>query len=458
MHDDDGSTIGLTGAYHQNPKTIDELKPVERHLLSCLMHEPELELDRVGAILQSETFRWAHHKIAYDAMTSIRSDGKPVTLVTMVESLIARGQKNAFGGDLYQWLAETHGLEPNGAYARRYATDLAKFYRLDRLRMVGEELVSTAMSYSMPPEELGEEVERQIAEVTRTSTASAKVVTMKPLLESTLRGIDEKATNSNVRGLSTGYRDLDESLGGLRAGQQIIIGARPGGGKTAIGLNIASNAIAAGHPVLFISAEMPAEQIAERLLSSRSGVSMSRIATGRIREEEAAKINDTIYHLGLIKEPLMVDDASDQTSARIRAVVKWAVRTKGVKLAVIDYLQLITPENPKENRVQQVGTIARRLKQLARDCSIPIIVLCQLNREVDSREGGRPRLSDLRESGEIEAHADIVLLLHTPPNQPEEHEVWDSDIIVAKHRNGATGTCRMQYRRPLVRFEERSYA
>lgn len=452
-----GSTIGLTGAYHERPQTTDDLKPVERHLLACLLQSPELEIDRVNAILTPDSFRWHHHKVTYEAMLAVREKGRPVTMATVYESLLASGQRHAFGEDAARWVADTMDLEPTGAYAALYASDIAKADRLRRLRIVGEEMAVNAANYAMPPEEVGDNAERQISEINRSSATAARVTSMKPLMESTIRGIDEKATNTASRGLSTGYPSLDESLGGMRPGQQIIVGARPGAGKTAIGLNIASNVIASGNAVLFVSAEMPAEQIAERLLSSRSNISMSRIATGRLIQGDAERITEVVYNQGLIREPLMVDDGSEQTVARIRAVMRWAVRTKDAKLAVIDYLQLLAPENPKDNRVQQVGTLARRLKQLARDCEIPVIVLCQLNREVEGREGGKPRLADLRESGEIEAHADIVLLLHTQPGQAEEAEVWNSDIIVAKHRNGAIGTCRMQYRRPLVRFEERSH-
>lgn len=456
MSPSDAETIGLTGAYDVRPKSTEDMRPIERHLLCCLLHEPNREIDRANAIITPDSFRWHCHKVTFEAMLAIREKGDPITVATVYESLVSRGQRHAFGEDASGWLYDTFHLEPNGAYASTYARDVARADRLFRLKLVGEELATTASNYAMPPEELGEQAERQIAEITRSSAVTAKVTQMKPLMESTIRGIDEKAANKTSRGLSTGYPSLDDQLGGLRPGQQIIIGARPGGGKTAIGLNIASNVIAAGHAVLFVSAEMPAEQIAERLLSSRSNISMSRLATGRLQDGDAERINEVVYAKGLIREPLMVDDGSDQTAARIRAVARWAVRNKDAKLAVVDYLQLLSPENPKDNRVQQVGTLSRRIKQIARDLGIPIIVLCQLNREVEGREGGKPRLSDLRESGEIEAHADVVLLLHTKPNQEEEAEVWDSDIIIAKQRNGPVGSCRMQYRRPLVRFEERA--
>jgi replicative DNA helicase len=195
---------------------------------------------------------------------------------------------------------------------------------------------------------------------------------------------------------------------------------------------------------------MPRAEISDRILSMRSGVPLRAIQRGRLDGEQPAAVIAAARSFS--REPFAIIDAADLTAARLGSIVRRAVRRRGVKLVVIDYLQLLRPENDRDPRHLQVGTLARRVKQLARACGVPVVLLAQLNRESENRTGGKPRLADLRESGEIEAHADAAILIHPRPDQPADAPVWLSDLIVAKNRNGPVGEVALEYQRPLTRF------
>jgi replicative DNA helicase len=267
-----------------------------------------------------------------------------------------------------------------------------------------------------------------------------------------LSQIDERAERGGaLDGLSTGLAGLDGFLAGLKPGQMIVVGARPGVGKTALGLRIGLANSAAGVPVLFISAEMPTGEIAARALAQRSGVGLRAIQSGRFGEGEAGRVAEAGRELEA--EPFFIDDTSGVSAARVASELRRAVRRRRVGLCVVDFLQLLVPDNPRENRVLQVGGMARSIKLAARACGVPIVTLCQLNRESEGRDGGRPRLADLRDSGEIEQNADAVILLHVPPGQSADEPVWRVDAIVAKNRNGPVGETTLDYARPIVRFD-----
>jgi replicative DNA helicase len=270
------------------------------------------------------------------------------------------------------------------------------------------------------------------------------------LTREALERIDRRASGEGLTGYKTGFADLDALLFGLQPGQLVVLGARPGVGKTALALSVALNLTRAGVPVLFFSLEMPTAEIMDRAISSRSGVPLSDIRRGRINDDQSGRILSAGEQLK--RERFWIDDRSDLTASRLAAVTRRNVRRNGVRVVVVDYLQLMTPENARENRTQQVGLCARRAKMIARECGVPVLMLAQLNRELENREGGRPRLADLRDSGEIEQHADVAIFLH-PHKGSEAEPVWQTDVIVAKNRNGPIGETTLGFRRPNTRFE-----
>jgi replicative DNA helicase len=269
-----------------------------------------------------------------------------------------------------------------------------------------------------------------------------------------LQSIDDRVSSGGaLAGLSTGYPDLDSVLGGMRPGELIVLGARPSLGKTALSLNIVERVASTGEPTLFFSLEMTARDITERLLSMGSSVPMHRLTRPReLRPDDIDALFRAGSPQGVGGSPIFVDDAPEQSAARMASVARRLARREGVQLVVVDYLQLMKPENAKENRTQQVGAMALRMKQMARTLGVPVILLSQLNRELE-HQNRKPRLSDLRESGDIEAHADRVILLHREADLPADDPVWPIDLVVAKNRNGPIGDVRLMYRRPVMRFE-----
>ncbi|HYH69620.1 MAG TPA: DnaB-like helicase C-terminal domain-containing protein [Urbifossiella sp.] len=329
---------------------------------------------------------------------------------------------------------ESDFVGPLGAHARR-VRDLFKRRALIHAHRASlrdaEDGVASA-------DELTAAAEQRLFNISSQEEGAAKLVPLSNLVRDALAAIDARLSGDGPPpGIETGYADLDEVLVGLRPGQLVAVGGRPSTHKTNLTTNIAVNAAAAGNPTVFLSLEMSSAEIAERLLAMGSGVPVKAF-TGRtrLRDADAGRLAAVAGPDGLGQLPLHVYAGGDLTAAAVGSLLRVAIRKHGARLAVVDYLQLMQPENPKENRTLQVGLLTKRLKQLAQQLQIPIILLAQLNRESEKRTDPRPRLSDFRESGEIEAHADVALLTHIPPDQPDEQPVHDLEVIVAKNRNG----------------------
>ena len=271
-----------------------------------------------------------------------------------------------------------------------------------------------------------------------------------------LESIGRRAANGDrPDGIQTGFPELDDKLGGLRDHYLTTIAARPSVGKTSIALNIIKNIASEGIPVAFFSLEQPRVDIANRLISMTTGIPMHKYTRGyHLDSDEVAMLADRAARLRQL--PIHMDDSTGLSAARIARAVRRAIRKWGVKVVFVDYLGLLSPENPKDNKNLQIGTLALRLKQLARSTGVPVVMLAQLNREVENRGGdGRPRCSDLRDSGEVEQHSDQIILLHHKHAQDDPSEVWEIEAIIGKNRNGPTGVVPLNYRRQVMRFESK---
>lgn len=430
----------------------------EKALLGSILRDPPV-LDAVAATVVAEDFYRDAHQRIYRALAEMAAAGRiTIDLVSVYQWLEHAGHLADIGGPAY--LAEIWEMVPTGANAEYYAATVRDTSLARQLIHVANEIAHGAYNRSAPALDQLATAERQLFEL-RGGGAGTGPRIARDLIREAIDRIEARYAargqcGAELNGLSTDYPDLDQYLAGLRAGQVLVIGARPGGGKTALALNIAANVACAGVPTLFFSLEMPATEIADRLLSMGANVNLSRINRAALDPEHIQAIADQQKSSGAGALPLWVDDAAEQTADRIGAITRRAVRRHGVGLVVVDYLQLIQPENPRENRTQQVGLVARRLKLLARQCEIPLLCLCQLNRAVEARAGGKPGLADLRESGEIEQHADAVLLLNPAANQAPESEVHTIEVGVRKNRNGPTGELTLAYRRPVLRFENHS--
>jgi replicative DNA helicase len=350
------------------------------------------------------------------------------------------------------YLTELWEAAPTGASAIHHAKLVRDAFLLRAIIHAANELLRDAYSPTMPAEELLALAERKLFELSTSAVSARAVRQIGAVVSEVLSSIDGRiADGAALVGLSSGFPDLDVAIGGFRPGELIVVGARPSLGKTALSLNIAERVAAGGASVLFFSLEMPAEDIATRLLAMQSSVPMHRMSRPReLRDDDFGAIAQAASGMGAM--PLYIDDLGDQTAARLASVSRQTCRRHATRLIVIDYLQLMRPENPRDNRNQQVGTLALRVKQMARSLSVPVILLSQLNRELETA-ARRPRLSDLRESGDIEAHADRVILLHREPNLSHDDPVWPVELLIAKNRNGPIGDVRLRYRRPVLRFE-----
>jgi replicative DNA helicase len=277
-----------------------------------------------------------------------------------------------------------------------------------------------------------------------------------------LERLDQRMKGTHTAGgIFTGYTDLDEITGGLHDSELIILAARPSMGKTAFAMNIAEHAaVVEKKPVLFVSLEMSALELADRLLCSAARVNGHRLRNGTISNDDRRKLMEKATQISSCK--LFVDDTPSRTMTEIAANARRLKRKDGLALIVIDYLQLIEPDNPKDQRQEQVAKIARRLKILARELAVPVICLAQLNRQAEVSRDNKPRLSHLRESGAIEQDADVVMFVHREEyyagNEEEKARVsGQAEIIVAKQRNGPVGEIKLTWLRDFTRFENAAF-
>ncbi len=429
-------------------------KAAEEHLIGGVLRDPDV-LDEVRRLVSGDDFYFDAHQRFFCVIEELVAEGRPVDLVAVHDRLRRRGWFDDVGGA--KAIADIWESVPTGANAWYHAKLVRESADLRRLIHAANEIARDAYDRTASAAELVAKAEQRVFDIRdrRGDTEGPRLLAA--CVRDALDQIDRRI-GGELAGLATGYADLDAVLAGLRPGQLIVVGARPGGGKTAIGLNVAVNiavaATTAGAPTLFLSLEMPRVEIAGRVLAMGSGVPMHRFNRGeRLADYELEALAAVNAPGGFGAAPMWVDDRPDMSAAEVASTLRRAKRRHGIGLAVVDYLQLLAPENPKDNRVQQVGTAARRLKQVARQTGVPVVCLCQLNREVENRAGGKPRLADLRESGEIEQHADAVVLLHTPAGQPDDQPVWQIDAVVAKNRNGPISDVPLAYKRPLMRFE-----
>ena len=280
---------------------------------------------------------------------------------------------------------------------------------------------------------------------------------MNELLTNAFDRIEELHKNKGaLRGLKTGFRDLDNKTAGLQKGDLVIIGARPSMGKTTLAQNLAYNIADINRKgVLFFSMEMAANEIIDRMISDVSGVDNWKMRTGNLTDEEFTKIGEALSEMDEI--PIYIDDTSSMTVVELRNKARRAMHDHQIGVIIVDYLQLISgSDRYKGNRVQEVTEISRGLKILARELEIPVVALAQLSRNVTGRENPRPVLSDLRESGSIEQDADLVILMHSDDyyksNDPDYERTHITELIIAKHRHGAIGTIELYFHPELLRF------
>jgi replicative DNA helicase len=438
-------------------RSMPESLAAEAAVLGSMIVDPRCIGDVIET-LNRNAFYHSEHQMLFDAVIHLyeKNHGEGIDGLLVRNELERRNQLDAVGGSEYlQRVIET---VPSSASVQYYADIVREKMLLRETIIAASEILTDAYDESGDAAEKLDAAERRIFAVTdKRITSSA--VSLKDLVTKAYELI-EKREGTHVTGLPTGYYELDDKTCGLQKGEMIIIAGRPSMGKTSFALNIAEHVgIIEKIPTAIFSLEMGKQQLAERFLCSYSGVDSQLVRKGMLSTEHYQKL---VEACGVISEaPIYIDDTAALTPLELRAKARRLKSSYGIRCILVDYLQLMHVGSGKvESRQQEISTISRYLKSLARELDAPVVVLSQLNRSPEGREDHRPRMSDLRESGSIEQDADVVMLLHREDYYHRGDESYEPDntaeVIIAKQRNGPTGTVKLTFREKCTRFENYS--
>ncbi len=441
---------------------LDRLPPhnldAEKGVLGSLLLDPNL-CDDVALVLRPDDFYADANQKLYGHLLAMHDDGSRIDTTLLMERLRGGGDLEAIGGPAY--LAEVVHSVPYAANAVYYAEIVRAKATLRALIHASTEILRDAYEPTLDPREMLGRAEEKIFAV-HDSRSSDQVTPIHDLLVEAFDRIDARLEKGEGVGVPTGFQDLDNLTGGLHDSEFIVLAARPSMGKTALATNIAEYvAIEANVPTLFVSLEMARLELAQRMLCSQGKIDANKFRSGFLSGDDRKKLVEASAKLG--KAPMYVDDTPARTCTEIAACARRLKRKQNLGLIVIDYLQLIQPDDPRDPRQEQVAKMARRLKGLARELKLPVLCLAQLNRQAEQgKEGHRPRLSHLRESGAIEQDADVVMFIHREEYYHTREEAQESgiagqaDVIVAKQRNGPTGDIKLAWFDKYTRFENLS--
>ncbi len=414
--------------------------------------------DRVGDLLGEDDFYRYEHRLIYGAMVALINGSKPADVITVHEQLQHTGKGEEIGGLAY--LNALAQYVPSAGNIRRYAEIVRERAILRKLVKASDEIASNAFNpQGRPVALILDDSEQKIFNIGEEGSRLKRgFQSMDMLAVDLLDRVQELADNPNdVTGVPTGFYDLDRMTSGLQSGDLVVLAARPSMGKTALAINIAEHvALNEGLPVAVFSMEMGASQLAVRIVGSIGRIDQGHLRTGKLTDQEWPRLTEAIEKLRNIS--LHIDETAGLTSSELRANARRLARQCGkLGLIVVDYLQLMSGSNggADENRATELGEISRGLKMLAKELGCPVIALSQLNRSVESRTDKRPMMSDLRESGAIEQDADIIMFIYRDEYYSKEacKEPGVAEIIIAKQRNGPTGTVKLAFLRQLTRFE-----
>lgn len=411
--------------------------------------------DQVADAITEADFYRPDHRLIFEAIGALAGAGKPCDVVTVSEQLERTAKLEAVGGLAY--VSSLARDTPTAANVRAYADIVRERSLLRQLIQAGTEIASAVFNNEgETARELVDRAEQKVFEIAEMGFRGRQgAVSVRNLLPQVIDQIDEWHSNPNsLRGLPTGFTDFDKITGGLRPGDLVVVAGRPSMGKSTLAVNMAEYAAvhaAKRASVAIFSLEMPSEQLVTRLLSSIGGVPLGSLRSGNISDEDWVRITSATSQLSESK--VFIDETPALTPTELRARARRVKREHGLDLVVVDYLQLMQVPGTKENRATEIAEISRGLKVLAKELSVPVIALSQLNRAVEQRENKKPVMSDLRESGAIEQDADMILLIY-------REEVYDknttkkgvAEIDLVKHRNGEIGTFLLTFQGQYTRF------
>jgi replicative DNA helicase len=430
------------------PQSLD----AEEAVIGAMLLSPGA-IAAVSEVLQDHDFYRESHARMYRAALALYSKGEPVDAITLVDELEERGELEQVGGRAR--VHELAALVPASANAGHYARIIRESATLRGLIRTGGEISRLGWDGVGEASELVDRAEQILFGLTQ-QRVSGDFAHIEELLKESFERITALyEAGTDVTGVPTGFRDLDRETSGFQPGNLIVIAARPSMGKSAFGLCAAANlAVRHGTPVAIFTLEMSKSEVTQRLMCSEAKVESQRLRTGRLAPDDWPRLTAACDKLS--KAPVFVDDTGSMTMMEIRSKSR-RLKSKhpSLGLIIIDYLQLMTSGTSAENRVQEVSQISRNLKLLARDLEIPIIAMSQLSRAVEQRHDKRPILSDLRESGSIKQDADLVGFLYRDEYYNDDSEQQGiAELILAKHRNGPTGTIKLSFTKRFAKFTD----
>ena len=444
-------------AYDTIGRVMPQDKEVEEAVLGALMLEKDA-YTTVCDILKPESFYEPAHQRIYEAIQSLGAAQKPIDMLTVVEQLRLNNTLEEVGGPVV--ISELTSRVLSGANVEFHARIVAQKYLARELISFAAGIEGKAFDESNDVDDLLQEAEGRLFEISQRNVKK-DVTQIDPVIGQAIEQIQAAANRtSGLSGLESGYHELDKLTSGWQNSDLIIIAARPAMGKTAFVLSMALNIAMMNNPVAVFSLEMSNQQLVNRLISNACEIPGEKIKSGHLSDLEWNQLLSRLQRLNGL--PLYVDDTSGLSMMELRTKARRLVREHGIRLIIIDYLQLMTAGIKLGSREQEVSTISRSLKQLAKELDIPVIALSQLNRKLEDRgnKDKRPQLSDLRESGAIEQDADIVCFIHRPEyylkasvDEDGNNIRGKAEFIVAKHRSGSTDTVPMFFRHEYVRFE-----
>lgn len=422
----------------------------ETSVLGAMLFEPEV-IPRAIELLNDSFFYLDAHKLIFNCMSALFEKNQPADLVTVTEELRKRKQLEQIGGASY--LTQLTASVPTAANFERHAHIVKEKGILRQLIHTATEIVQESYDSGVDVSEILDRAEHHIFEISQ-CRIEGNFVRLKEIIKGSIETIDQLyQRKEHVTGLATGFHEFDIRTAGLQPSDLIIVAGRPSMGKSAFAASMCEHAgVVLQRPIAFFSLEMSKEQLVQRMLCSHARVNAQAVRTGYLSHADWPKLTSAAGKLS--EAPIYIDDTPALSALELRAKARRLKAQFGIEMVVVDYLQLMRGSSDSENRQQEISEISRSLKALARELRVPVIAVSQLSRAVESRTGNRPQLSDLRESGAIEQDADVVVFLYREEYyRPSEENRNKAEAIIAKQRNGPTGSIDLLFVKEWTRFE-----
>ena len=421
----------------------------EQAILGSMLTDKDAVISAIE-VLKEDAFYREDNKAIYAAILSLYAKSEPIDIITVKAELVENGNFERIGG--LEYLAELPERVPTTSNVDRYIKIVEEKAMLRSLISTANELVSLGYNETEEVDSIMDLAEKKVFDLAQKKNTKGYTPIKDVLVESFAKLEELYNQKGKISGKTTGFTDLDLRTSGLHNSDLIIVAARPAMGKSAFAINIATNLALSGTPVAIFNLEMSKEQVGNRILCSEAMVDSNKIRTGQVEDEDWMKLASTLGRLS--EAPIYIDDTAGISIMEIRAKCRKLKLEKDIGLVVIDYLQLIQGSGKRNSsREQEISEISRSLKILAKELDIPVIALSQLSRGVEKRDDKRPMLSDLRESGAIEQDADIVMFLYRDDYYNEDSEKKNvAEVILAKHRGGATGTVDLAWLPSYTKF------